>query len=217
MTLTILNKLSSCIVTAAFIQGAVSVLISQCFLFTLAANATGELSREKLLLSPPSGWNLIQHNENTSIRLTEYVPPDSDASNWTEILTIEAFTQQPLPDPIQLLNSIAETQETACDKFTGLSTFSGYENGYPTSVQLFNCDKDQLTQMHQISLIKTIQGTEHFYVISRLMRLGEQQSKISEDRISQAIGRWSAYLGAVSLCDSESSDHPCPITPILEQ
>ena len=50
----------------------------------------------------------------------------------------------PLPDPIEMLTSIAQDQRKTCDKFTDHETFSGLENGYPTSVRLFVCTVNRL-------------------------------------------------------------------------
>lgn len=168
------------------------------------------LSKERLLAEIPENWNRILTNKNSSLRLTEYVPPDSDESSWTEKLSLESFSQTSLPDPLELLDGMAITQQKACEKFTDTNTFSGYENSYPTAVRLFNCDKDKLTRMRKISLIKAIQGSENVYVISRSMRLGEQQSNLSEAQILQSIARWSRYLKAISVCELGNEQHPCP-------
>ncbi|MBV1906198.1 MAG: hypothetical protein KUG75_08970 [Pseudomonadales bacterium] len=169
---------------------------------------------EQLFANIPENWNLMHNNQKANIRLVEYAPPDSNETNWTEKLTLESFAQQPLPDPIQLLDSMAEQQLEACDNFVGRITFSGYENGYPASVRLFNCKNDKLTQMQKISLVKAIQGNENFYVISHIMRLGEQQIDISEERLSGVIARWSAHLGAISVCDTQTTEHPCPLPTV---
>ena len=183
-----------------------AVLICSGLMFANAVFADGE----QLLAAVPQGWKLINTKQYASMRLVELVPPDSDPSNWAEKLGIESFNTLPLPDPIQFMDGMSQSFQLDCTQSESQVTFSGHENNYPTSVRLFNCNKDKLTQMHKIVLVKAIQGRENFYVVSREMRLGEQQKNLAEDVIQQTIARWSSYLATISLCDTNSSQHPCP-------
>ena len=165
---------------------------------------------EQLLAVVPEAWKVINTKQYTSMRIVELVPPDSDASSWAEKLGIESFSTNPLPDPIQLLDTVQQNLKHDCMQLESQVTYSGYENNYPTSVRLFNCNKDKLTQMRKIFLVKAIQGNKHVYVVSREMRLGEQQQNISAEVIQNTVARWSTYLSTISVCDSSHPQHPCP-------
>ena len=69
------------------------------------------------------------------------------------------------------LKSIAADQRSTCDKFSDHDTFSGLENDYPTSVRLFICYQNKLTKKGQLTLVKTIKGDSHFFVITRAKRV----------------------------------------------
>ena len=183
-------------------------LVLLCLSLILTKNVLAQ--GEHLLAAVPEAWKVINTKQYPSMRLVELVPPDSDSSSWTEKLDIESFNTQPLPDPIQFMDTMEQSFQLACTQFDSQVTFSGYENNYPTSVRLFNCNKDKLTQMHKIVLVKAIQGKQNFYVVSRELRLGEQQKDLAEDVIQKTIARWSSYLALISVCDTNTIQHPCP-------
>lgn len=147
--------------------------------------------------------------------MVEYVPPDSDPKEWTDKVSFESFSDSPLPDPIELLASIATDQRKTCNKFSDHETFSGLENGYPTSVRLFVCDVNPMNGKGQLTLVKTIKGDQNFYVITRARRTAPMQPD-ADGTIpaeSKTIAEWSLYLRAIGACNTADPKHPCPPTP----
>jgi hypothetical protein len=59
---------------------------------------------------PPTGWVQSFRTDTPGMRMVEYVPKGDDASDWTDKVSFESFSGDPLPDPDQLLNSIADDQ-----------------------------------------------------------------------------------------------------------
>jgi hypothetical protein len=165
---------------------------------------------ERLLAQPPKGWPAVFASNRPGVRIAEYVPPGESASEWTEKLSFESFGGEPLPDPIGLLVEIARDQEATCTGFSDRNTFSGLENGYPTSVRLFVCRNNSLTQKGQITLVKAIQGAKQVYVITHAQRVPPIESDAVLPIAQEDMARWSRYLGAISLCDSADEAHPCP-------
>ena len=141
--------------------------------------------------------------------MVEYVPPKSDPNEWTDKVSFESFSDPPLPDPIQLLKSIADDQRKTCPKFSDHETFSGVENDYPTSVRLYICSENPLTKKGQLTLVKTIRGDTHFYVITRAKRV----EPIEGDTMPmppEVMAEWSLYLRAIKACSDADPRHPCP-------
>lgn len=169
---------------------------------------------EQLLADAPANWQQSFRTEAPGIRMVEYVPPDSDPKAWTDKVSFESFSGTPLPDPIELLTSIANDQRKTCEKFADHETFSGFENGYPTSVRLFVCNVNPLTKKGQLTLVKTIKGDQNFYVITRARRTDaiEQQPDGEIPTEAKTIAEWSLYLHAISACNTADSAHPCPPT-----
>jgi len=171
-----------------------------------------DTSPEHLLAQPPEGWRQSFHTEGPGIRMVEYIPQDTDADTWTDKLSFESFSDPPLPDPIELLKSIAADQRKTCDKFSDHDTFSGVENDYATSVRLFICYTNPLTKKGQITLVKTIKGDSHFYVITRAKRVPpiDSSANAPDPEVAKAVAEWSAYLRAISVCNDTDARHPCP-------
>ena len=169
---------------------------------------------EQLLAEAPANWHQTFRTEGPGIRMVEFEPPDVEPKDWTDKVSFEAFRGTPLPDPIQLLTSIAEDQRKTCAKFTDHETFSGVENGYPTSVRLFVCTANPITNKGQLTLVKTIRGDENFYVITRARRTAPIQPEPDGNIPAEAktIAEWSLYLHAISACNTADPNHPCPAT-----
>ena len=176
------------------------------------ARPAPDASSEHLLAQQPDGWLQTFHTEGPGIRMVEYVPPDGDPKDWVDKLSFESFSDPPLPDPIQMLKSIADDQRKTCEVFSDHDTFSGVENDYPTSVRLFVCFKNPLTGKGQLTMVKTIRGDAHFYVITRARRMPpiDPNAKDADITVKKAVAEWSAYLHAIGVCDPSSDRHPCP-------
>ena len=171
-----------------------------------------DASSEHLLAQQPDGWLQTFHTEGPGIRMVEYVPPGDDPKDWVDKLSFESFSDPPLPDPIQMLKSIADDQRKTCQVFSDHDTFSGVENDYPTSVRLFVCFKNPLTGKGQLTMVKTIRGDAHFYVITRARRVPpiDPDAKDADIAVKKAVAEWSAYLHAIGVCDPSNERHPCP-------
>ena len=146
--------------------------------------------------------------------MVEYMPPTSDTkadpTEWTDKVSFESFTGAPLPDPIELVTSIADDQRKTCDKFEDHNTFSGLENGYQTSVRLFVCSVNPLTNKGQLTLVKTIRGDSNFYVITRARRVAPIEMNGEMPIPPTTMAEWSLYLRAISACNPADPAHPCP-------
>ena len=168
-------------------------------------NETGE----RLLGTPPKGWvNVFQLN-NDNTRLTDFIPPDQSKSDWSTKLSFEAHTTEVLSiDPIELLFSEAETDQSRCNSVTHYNIFSGLENYYQTSVRLFLCGENSFTNRGEIKLIKAIRGNDYLYSV-RIVRRTPPFDTNEEEIRKEEVALWATYLRKISVCDG-SPDHPCP-------
>ena len=169
-----------------------------------SASATGE----RLLAAPPSGWKEVFSSDNQGLRMVEFIPDEQNNATWQQKISFESSSGKPLPDPIDFLEGVSVDQSGTCDGFESFTTFSGFENGYPTTVRLMVCQNSTIIDQSQVTMLKAIQGKDNFYVISRAQRappLADDAQPLSETEIAG----WSLYLKAISLCD-DSAEHPCP-------
>jgi hypothetical protein len=165
---------------------------------------------EHLLAAAPDGWQQIFHADRPGTRLVEYVPPGSPADDWTEKVAFESFSGDPLPHPTVMLDGLARDQALTCERFSDHATFDGVENGYPTAVRLLVCPLNPLTRAGQVTLVKAIRGDEHFYVVSRAVRVPPIPAEGDTPLPPKTMAEWSLYLRAISLCAPDSTEHPCP-------
>ena len=168
-------------------------------------NETGE----RLLGTPPKDWvNVFQLN-NDNTRLTDFIPPDQSKGDWSTKLSFEAHTTEVLSiDPIELLFSEAETDQSRCNSVTHYNIFSGLENDYQTSVRLFLCGENSFTHRGEIKLIKAIRGNDYLYSV-RIVRRTPPFDTNEEEIRKEEVALWATYLRKISVCDG-SPDHPCP-------
>jgi hypothetical protein len=181
---------------------------------TAAENILGEevssdpVHGEQLLARAPDGWQQGFATNTAALRMVEFIPGDASRGDWAEKVTFESLRGDPLPDPIDFVTGIGSDQSGTCERFEQFNIQSGFENNYPTSVRLLTCSRNKLTDKGQVTLIKAIRGNDHFYVITRAKRIppvAEGAESISE----QEMANWSAYMRAITVCDSAREEHPC--------
>lgn len=173
-----------------------------------ARSAPTAISGEQLRAEPPQGWKQGFATDTPGLRMAEYIPENETHEQWRQKISFESLSGQPLPDPIDFLNSISTDQAGTCEGFESFSTFSGLENGYPTSVQLMVCQRSKLIDKSQVTMIKAIQGNEFFYVVTRAQR-GPPLTDGARALNDTEMASWSLYLRAITVCDSERPEHPC--------
>jgi hypothetical protein len=179
-------------------------------------NAQTPANGELLIASPPSGWVETAVLNTPALRMAEYGPPGSVAeppfSFGTELIervTFEAQTGQPLPDPIDFVLGISRDLHQRCDPYYDVNVSSGYENGYPTSVRLMICANYRDSDHGQVVMAKAIQGNDEFYVVTR-RRMTAPFAEGAEPLSVQEMAEWTTYLNRIYVCDTRSSEHPCP-------
>ena len=190
--------------------GAAAVLTT--FLVS-ASDAEAPEPSEQLIGQPPPGWTEAFASNREGFRLVEYVP-EGGPEQWIEKVTFEATRVEGLPNPIDYVEMLAQDRAEGCAVFQDHYIFSGYENGYPTSVRMFACRRMKDADNGELALLKVIAGAEFQYTVrweKRVPAFDQPEKESALPLPREEIGLWSAYLRAISLCDPTSEDHPCPV------
>jgi hypothetical protein len=141
--------------------------------------------------------------------MAQFIPEQEDAENWVHKISFESLADQPLPDPVEFVELISKDRQRQCADFEGFDTFSGLENGYPTSVQLHTCPRTKKMDKSEVSMIKVIRGNDYFYIVTRSQQ-GEALEKGVALLTETQVAAWSLYLRTVGVCDTTRPEHPCP-------
>ncbi len=178
------------------------------------ASSAGEPAEksEKLLAEVPAEWQKIIDRKVGELHMVEYYPPGAD-DNWAQKLTVEALSGKDLPDPLIYVAGLAEEQQGLCDHFRDNAVFAGFENGYPTAVNILQCGRSKSTGRPVVTMVKIIQGNESLYTVSRIWRLPEIAANLSDttpEVDAAELGAWAQTLRKVQVCDTALAAHPCP-------
>lgn len=188
---------------------------------------------ERLHAEIPAEWVQLLDRQAGDLYVAEYYPPEDVAilaantngrPQWQRKLSIEVLASESLPDPLIVAGGLIETQAGTCDAFSEQGIFSGFENGYPTTVHMLQCPRSKGTEYGFLTVIKVIKGNEGLYTITRVWRtaasdipppppLGVKEKEdgpLIEVQIDMAeIGAWANTLRSFSLCDDSSDRHKC--------
>ncbi len=175
--------------------------------------ATGE----QLRLVPPATWTLANASKRDNFARAQYVRPvpeadreNVDAAAATETLTLEQLDPQGLSDPLVFLENLAAEQAQRCDDFDSIVISSGFENGHPSAVRLLRCPRRRVNNSASVSMAKAIAGNDRYYLLVFEKRTAADGSEPLAQVTESDIATWSLYLRQATLCDSRSSEHPCP-------
>jgi len=166
---------------------------------------------ERLIAQPPSGWIRTYQLNQEGERISEFSPADEDKNKWVNKISFESSLALQHADPIELLLKDAEEYKKRCNFVQHFNLFSGYENSYPTSLRLIMCGKSKQLDTGEVSMIKAIQGDEHFYVV-KLTRKVAPFEPHKPDVTETEIAEWSTYMKRIFLCNPQTPQHPCPVT-----
>jgi len=175
----------------------------------ISADSTTAEAGETLIAQPPAGWLQINATNTRNIRSAQFIPDDESDENWTRKITFESLLESPLPDPIEFIEILNTGQNSRCGTYEAFPTFTGFENGYETSVYLLICHNDRQAKQSEVTMIKAIKGNDFFYVITRT----KTAPPVTEGAIAieeEVVAAWSLYLRSITLCDSTREAHPCP-------
>ena len=166
---------------------------------------------ERLLAAVPEGWHNVLDLDGDNTRYSDFVPEGQSGSDWESRLSFEAIvTDQVSVDPIDMLKAVAAEDASRCSFVDDYNIFSGYENGYQTSVRLFLCGMNKYSNRGEIKLIKIIRGNERVHSI-RLMKRIRSFARGEQDFADAEMADWSVFLNRILLCD-DTENHPCPAT-----
>ena len=176
---------------------------------TAEKTVTEPASTEQLMAGPPQGWELSYQMNRGSTRITDFVPPGESGIDWITKLTFESNKDLVGSDPSKIIQADVSDAQKNCDFVQEFNVFSGKENKYPTATRLILCGNKKQLQKGEVSMLKAIGGKDYFYIIS-LVKYVPPFKKGKSGFDHKEVAAWSRYLRTIRLCDTASSDHPCP-------
>ena len=167
-------------------------------------------SAERLIAVTPTAWQRIYQINSDQVRISDFVPQGQVAANWSNKLSFESFAADELmTDPIAVLLSEAEGDEKRCTFVQHFNIYSGYENGFETSVRLFLCGENTFAGMGEVKLVKAIRGRSDYYFVRVIQRLAPFEPG-QPDFAREVMAEWSGFLSTVFVCD-DTPAHPCDV------
>ena len=165
------------------------------------APAQAQLSGENLLVTLPPGFKIGFQGSRNGMNIQEWVPANESVQNWSEMVTVQVFLRRTDIEPEKFLSVLSENWLKACKEARLNKIVSAQVNGYPMSSMMLQCPLLGITGKPETTLFRAIKGKDSFYLVQRAVR-----SVPSADQLS----RIAQYLGAVTVCDVRSAQHPCP-------
>lgn len=184
-------------------------LLAGCLLPAAAASAAQPGGGEQLYLMPPKGWEVAFHDTKGAVDVTEVLPQGQTLKAWTEMLTVQMISGQPVKPPQDLLKEQVDVVRNACEDI-GVGQLSlGVENGYETGLRAIVCPKSKQWGDGELSLYKVISGRDRAYVIWRSWR----GPAFEKDRLpvpAEKTTEWLDFMRQVVLCDDRDQKRACP-------
>ena len=165
--------------------------------------AAAELVNENLLAPAPPGYKIGFRDKKNDLQMTEWVPTNQTAENWTEMLTVQVFHGLKMA-PEQFMQQLEQRWRGACPGAGDAQPVAGgAENGYPALLWILDCPKNPGTDKPELTWFKAVQGNDSFYVVQKAFKFTPSKEQIT---------RWIGYLKGVWVCDSRIADRACPRT-----
>ena len=156
------------------------------------------IDAENLLFSPPKEFKVgFQSNDH---HMTEWVPASDTVENWTQMLTVQIYRGASV-DAATFLQGVGKRYMDACPETTAKGIFTGQINGYVVSMLVLKCPKTPGTGKPETTAFRVIKGKDALYSVQRAWR-----DVPSDQNLDDAMHA----LAKVVVCDTRTTDHPCP-------
>lgn len=157
---------------------------------------------ERLIAPIPSTFKLVGQVPHDGAKIEVFVPANETIENWSEQITTQVrFNMASRTDLTALLHVIEQKWIEACKESPPITILPGKTNGYATASMLMQCPRLPSTGKPEASLVHAIKGTDNLYLIQKNTRI-----PLDRDRVKEMV----RYMGTVTVCDSRTSEHPCP-------
>jgi len=174
---------------------------------SVSATPTVDPTHEVLLAAPPDNWVETYRFNHNGRKIAEFTPTAEESVNWQNKLSFESFVSPGEIDPIELLLYEVEQYRERCRFIQHFNLFSGYENGFPTSLHLILCGAFKSIAKGEVSMFKAIRGPDNMYVVKRSRRMAP--FKVNEAEVPD-MPAWSIHMKRIKLCLKNDPSHPCP-------
>lgn len=169
----------------------------------------GEIT-ERLILTPPTGWQTGGSSAGQNALTRQMFPPGQTAETWTEMMSIQVMID-PKADPREHIQRIVEASRTNCEASGPSPVAEAQTNGYPVATLTVTCTKGRKTGLGGLVAVKAIRGASALYVIQRIWRGQPFERNEVAPIPPEMLQEWSGFLRNVSVCDSnDPARHPCP-------
>jgi hypothetical protein len=165
---------------------------------------------ERLVMSPPAGWQTGGSSSSKGAIATHMFPPGQTSETWTEMLTVQIIAN-PQAAPRAFVQRVVDASRSGCDAAGPSPVSEGQSNNYPVATLTVTCTRGHQSGKGGLVAVKAIRGRQALYVVERLWR-GPAFARDDSAPIPAAVlQEWSGFLRNVSVCDSaDPVRHPCP-------
>ena len=176
----------------------------------MEASTATQAEAERLVAPVPPDWAVSGRANDGELRTLEYTPHPTLPRAGDERILVESSRPEPRPDPRQFLRMLARDARRRCPTVRASELAHRDENGYATSVWLFDCPDGPDTGL-PLQMFKAIRGDDWFYVVARTStRADTRPAGVEGERVR--VAEWAQYMRGVMVCNEAQTGHPCPGT-----
>lgn len=168
----------------------------------------GEVT-ERLVLTPPQGWQSGGTGSGPGVITTQLFPPGQTSENWTEMLTVQVIGD-PRAEHRDHVQRVVEASRVSCEASGPSPIAEGQTNGFPVATLTVTCTKGRQSGMGGLLAVKAIRGTSALYVIERVWRGPPFERNEAAPVPPGMLQEWAGFMRNVSVCDTAGTQHPCP-------
>ena len=171
-------------------------------LCALGTPAEAQLKDENFLTPLPEGFKVATNQVKNRVVFQEWIPANETLAAWSEIVTVQIILGRGDIDGGRYLAGIREGWLKACPETKPNAVGGGRSNGYATWTMMLQCPRLAGTGKPETMLFRSFEGRDSFYSIQRAARAMPDAAQLAT---------MTAYVESVTVCDTRSAEHPCPI------
>ena len=166
-------------------------------------------SGENFHVPLPEGYKQVYGRDSARHSIGHFIPQAQTEDGWTDKIIVQTFRGFQMDAPTYMAQTKNRPADKGCVEFHTQDTVTDTHNGYPSARITMTCTLNNDSGKGSVAMLRVYSTGENFHYVQLVWR-GPSFEMPNIPVSAEKFAEWTAFLGAVRLCDTNAAEHPCP-------
>lgn len=163
---------------------------------------------ERLLITPPQGWQATPSATQGTMVSSRMFPPGQTPETWTEAISVQRHNDRAAKAK-DFVQGMVQTSRKSCEGVQVGNLEETPINGYPAASVRVACTKGKQTGQSGLMMVTAIRGREAMFVVQRMWKGPPVTPNQAVPVPTAVLIDFTSFAKTITVCDNRTPDHPC--------